>query len=164
MAMRVSATIAAAGISVLLCGAAPLPASEFLTTVMQTNLAEIQMGQLAQTKGSEHVRDYGKMLVKDHQAAEKKAEAIAKTMGIAVPSGPDAKAQADYNKLSQLPDTEFNVQFTQAMIDGHKQAVDLFTAESTSTDTKLAKFASDTLPTLKHHLESAETLHKAATG
>ena len=57
--------------------------------------------------------------------------------------------------------SSFDAAFAQAIIDGHKQAIDLFSAERTSGDAKVAKFAKGNLPTLKQHLEIAESLQKA---
>src|SRR5437588_9726751 len=57
---------------------------EFLKKAIEGNLAEIEMGKLAQQKGaSDGVRSYGKQLEQDHAAANQKATALANEMGMA---------------------------------------------------------------------------------
>src|SRR3954451_7223739 len=51
---------------------------KFITEAIEGNLAEVQMGQLAQKQGmSEGVRSFGQMLERDHSDANSKATAAA---------------------------------------------------------------------------------------
>jgi putative membrane protein len=51
---------------------------KFLKEAIEGNLAEVQMGQLAQKNGqSDGVRSFGQMLQKDHSDANQKATAAA---------------------------------------------------------------------------------------
>ena len=57
--------------SIVAASAADKADQKFMENAIEGNLAEIQMGQLAQQKGqSEDVKSYGQMLVTDHTAAE----------------------------------------------------------------------------------------------
>jgi putative membrane protein len=56
---------------------------KFLKEAIEGNLAEVQMGELAQKNGkSDQVRSFGQMLQKDHSDANKKATAAANQMGV----------------------------------------------------------------------------------
>ena len=55
----------------------------FITKAIEGNLAEVQMGQLAQEKGaSEGVRSFGQALQQDHAAGAQKATAVATQLGV----------------------------------------------------------------------------------
>jgi putative membrane protein len=60
----------------------------FITRAVQGNLAEVQMGKLAQQKGATHqAKSFGQMLTNDHQANQQKADQVAKQMGV-TPTAP----------------------------------------------------------------------------
>lgn len=60
------------------CLAQDAASQKFLKEAIEGNLAEVQMGQLAQKQGtSDGVRSFGQMLEKDHSDANKKAIAAA---------------------------------------------------------------------------------------
>ena len=60
----------------------------FITNAIESNIAEINVGKLAQEKGkSDAVKNFGKMLVDDHTAANEKAIAAARDLGVTPPSG-----------------------------------------------------------------------------
>ena len=70
---------------------------KFLKEAMEGNLAEVEMGKLAQKNGqSEGVRSFGQMLEKDHSSANTKAAEAAKSMSVSPPSEPNRKQKADY--------------------------------------------------------------------
>jgi putative membrane protein len=82
--------------------AAGKPSQAFLKKAIEGNFAEVQMGELAQEKGqNEDVKKFGKMLPDDHSAANQKAIDAAKSLGVTPPDGPNARAKADYDKMSK---------------------------------------------------------------
>ena len=67
----------------------------FLTEAMQGDMAEVQMGKLAQQKGqSEDVKQFGQMLEQDHSQHLQQAEQQAQQLGVTAPQGPNAKQKA----------------------------------------------------------------------
>src|ERR1700685_4192374 len=61
---------------------------KFIKSAIEGNYAEVDAGKLAQEKAkSDTVKQYGAMLVKDHSAANDKAIAAAKQLGIDPPTG-----------------------------------------------------------------------------
>jgi putative membrane protein len=142
--------------------AAPNHATQFLTDVIQTNNAEVKFGQAAQSMGStQAVRDFGKMLVDDHTKANEQASQIAKAMNVVVPSGIKPDDMAAYNMATSMKGADFDKDFAEAMVKGHQKAIDMFQQEADSGDTaQVTDFAKQTLPTLKKHLETAQSLQK----
>lgn len=136
----------------------------FITKAVQGNLAEIQMGQLAQDKSQNgDVKAFGQQLVKDHGDANSKATAVAKDIGVTAPGEPNKKQKADYDKLSKLSGAAFDKQFASHMVADHKKDIAEYKADSKKKD-PTASYASDTLPTLQKHLEMAQSLTKSVAG
>jgi putative membrane protein len=134
----------------------------FVNKAAAGGLAEVQLGQLAQQKGSSQaVKDFGQRMVTDHSAANDKLKAIASSKGISLPTSLDAKDQALYDKLSGLSGTSFDKAYMQAMVKDHKMDIAEFQKESNAgKDQDIRSFASSTLPTLQTHLQLA---HQAAS-
>jgi putative membrane protein len=149
----------------LLGGASALAANlnkadqTFLQDAVQGNLAEVQMGHLAQQKGqSDAVKSYGEMLVTDHSANNEKATTLAEQNGLTAPTQPSAKQKAVYDKLAGLSGAAFDREFAKMMVMDHKENIAKFKREAAKKGDPLAQYASDTLPVLQKHLEAAEKL------
>jgi predicted outer membrane protein len=154
-----------AAIGALLLLAAPhaghaAPSDEtFLQTAVGINLGEIQVGQLAQSKGSTAgIRDFGSMLATDHSASNREAVSLASKLHITVPTDPSPEDMRTYNQLQGKSGADFDRAFAQAMVDGHQKAIKLFTDEATSGTGDLKAYAERTLPTLQKHLATAQQL------
>jgi len=126
---------------------------------IQDNLAEIQMGQLAQDKTqSSDVKSYGQMLVADHSALNEEAEKVAEQIGIAAPTEPSHDQKAMYEKMSRLSGTEFDRAFIKETIADHKANIARLQNEAKKTNDPAADFARQALPTMKKHLDAAQKL------
>jgi putative membrane protein len=137
-------------------------ASQFLTDVIQDNNAEIKMGQAAQDMGSSQgVKDFGKMLVDDHTKANDQATKLANSMNVAIPTGVKPDAMSEYNMVTGMSGAGFDKDFAEAMVKDHQKAIDAFQQEADSGDpAQVTDFAKQTLPTLKKHLKTAQSLQK----
>lgn len=147
-------------LAVLMAGAATAAPSDFITDAAKGNLGEVKVGQLAEQKGaSEGVKSYGRMLAKDHGDANTKVQALAKAKGVTMPTEPKPEAKATYDKLAKLNGAAFDKEFAKAMVDDHKKDIAEYEKQAgMKDDAQVAKYAADTLPTLKHHLEMAQSL------
>jgi putative membrane protein len=131
----------------------------FITEAIQGNLAEIQMGQLAQQKGqNDAVKSFGQMLVSDHQANNEKATQLANQLGVAPPTQPSPQQKSAYDKLSKLSGAAFDRQFARMMVMDHKQDIAKFQREAKKANDPLGQYASNSLPVLKKHLSTAEKI------
>ena len=132
----------------------------FIKEAMQGDLAEVSMGKLAQEKAqSEGVKDFGKMLEEDHGEHSQKVQGKAQELGVTPPQEPSTTQKSMYDRLSKLSGAQFDQQFVKAMVTDHKEDIAKYEKEAKSKG-PLADFAKDTLPTLQHHLQTAETLAK----
>jgi putative membrane protein len=147
-------------------GRSPDPAKAsraFVNEVIQGDLAEIQMGKLAQEKGaSEKVKQFGRRLASDHGANLEKARPLAASMGMRLPTTPNAKQKAMYYKLSSLSGPDFDRRFARKMVQDHEKDIRAFQRES-SRSGPVANFAKRTLPTLQEHLKIARSLSSSRT-
>lgn len=133
----------------------------FIKDAVEGNLAEIQMGQLAQQKGqTDGVKSFGQMLVTDHSANNEKAKQVAEQIGVTPPTEPSAKQKAQYDKLRKLSGAAFDRAFEKMMVMDHKQDIAKFKREAEKKNDPLAQYASETLPVLQKHLDTAEQLEQ----
>jgi putative membrane protein len=133
----------------------------FMTKAMQGNLAEIQIGELAQQKGTnERVKRFGEKLVTDHGANLEKAESVAQSIGVSPPTAPNATQKAAYDRLNKLSGSEFDRKFAQHMVQDHKKDIKEFRHQSKKSG-PIADFARQTAPKLQQHLRIAESLARS---
>lgn len=135
------------------------PDSTFTTKAAQGGMAEVQLGQLAtQNAASPDVKSFGQKMVDDHTKANDQLKEIASKKGVTLPMSLDAKDQATYDRLSKLHGAEFDRAYMSDMVKDHRTDVAEFEKEANGgTDADIKTFASSTLPTLRGHLELAQT-------
>ncbi len=133
--------------------------AKFLTQVAMINMEEIRLGELAQQNSSmKDVKEFGEMMEEDHKKSQDELTQLAAKKSITLPSSPDANAEADYKKLSSKSGPEFDNEYIDMMVTGHKDAIALFKSEAANaTDADIRQWAGATLPTLQKHLDHATT-------
>ena len=133
-----------------------------LTKLHPSNQMAIAAGKMAEETGqSKDVKGFGKTLVTDHSAADKKVMKLAKDEKIDLPAAapmPDAAM----DKLKSAPATDFDRMFAADMLEDHKKDIaEVKTARDKTADADLKALLSDLLPTLEKHLETAESIDKS---
>jgi putative membrane protein len=165
--MRISLVIGA-GLAALLAFASASSAQEkasqkFLKEAIEGNLAEVQMGQLAQKNGNnDGVRSFGQVLEKDHSEANQKATAAASSLGVTPPTAPNSKQKAAYERMSKLSGANFDREFVKHMVEDHKKDIKDYEKASKQGDAA-GTYAKEALPTLRKHLDNAQSLSVAST-
>lgn len=158
---RTLLTIGTAGLMVLYIAGASAKdkANEtFLKKAIEGNFAEVSMGDLAQKNGqSDGVKSYGRMLSTDHSAANQKAMDAAKSLGMNPPGGPNAKQQADFDKMSKMSGSAFDKMFAAHMVADHQKDISEYKKASRMKDAA-GEYASGQIDTLQKHLDSAKSL------
>jgi putative membrane protein len=147
----------------------PQAASEdqvFVTRAVKDGQAEVDLAALAQKKaGSEQTRTLASELRADHDRANAELMAIARRKGIAVDAAPGDEQRQLATKLADLNGAEFDRVYTDEMVQAHQRAMQLFEDFShTGSDPELRAFAAKVLPTLRHHLEMAQSAHGTMPG
>jgi putative membrane protein len=132
---------------------APAPA-EVLTKLHQSNVREVEMGKLAQKNGqSKEVKAFGKTLVTDHSAADKKVKALAKKENVDLPA---EKPAMDHDDMTG---TDFDSKFAKSMLEDHeKDVADMKKARDATNDPQLKALLTSVIPTLEKHQETARKL------
>jgi putative membrane protein len=127
---------------------------EVLGKLHQANQKEIEMGKVAEKNGqSKDVKAFGRMLIKDHTAADKKVTALAKKEKVELP----AATKEDHSDMAKGAD--FDKKFATAMLDDHKKDVaDAKSARDNTKDEQLKKLLDDIVPTLEKHQETAQKI------
>jgi putative membrane protein len=134
----------------------------FAMQASNVNLAEMNMGTMAaQQTNDPSIKQYAQRLIADHTKANRQLNAIADKEQIPVASRADRHQEEMAIKLSKESGAQFNRDFIQHMVAGHKKAIGLFEQEAKNgQDARLKTFASDTLPVLQEHLKMAESIEK----
>jgi putative membrane protein len=147
------AFVAAAG--PVLAADAP-PTAEVLGKLHRSNQKEIEMGKMARTHGkSKEVKDFGKTLVDDHSAADKKVFKLAKEEKIDV--GASTPPAAPEEKMPMGPG--FDAAFSKSMLEDHKKDIEeVKTARAATQDAKLKTLLDELLPVLEKHRDTAQKL------
>ena len=157
-AMIFVATSGHAQTSSVPAGKASAADQTFLKEAIRGDLAEVNMGKLAQEKGqSAATKQFGQMLEQDHGQHLQKAKDSAQQMGVSAPTEPNAKQKKMYDQLSKMSGAQFDKQFAQHMIMDHKEDIGKYEKKAKSKG-PLAQFAEQTLPTLQKHLQTAQRL------
>lgn len=131
--------------------------AQFLVNAAEINVEEISLGQLAQQKASmTHVKEMGKMMVDDHTKAMAALTELAKAKMIAIPTTATENAMDAYKKLNGEPAKDFDKDYSDMMVSGHKDAIAMFEKASVECkDADIKAWATATIPTLKAHLHHA---------
>jgi putative membrane protein len=121
---------------------------------------EVIASHLASTNAqSPKIKAFAATMVRDHMAANDKLRTIAQKNGFALASTATIEQQPELVQLQNLHGSDFDKAYANLMRKDHQDAVALFTSESsTGNNNDLKAFAAQTLPTLQHHLQMAQSL------
>ena len=137
--------------------------AEFLVDVAEINQEEINLGKLAQEKGSmTDVKELGRMMEMAHTKAMTDLSALAMQKSISLPETKTEDVNEAYKKMTEKKSgKEFDKEYCDMMVDGHKKAIEKFEKASTnSVDSDIKMMATNMLPDLRKHLEMAEMCQK----
>src|SRR4051812_20719419 len=94
---------------------------KFVETMMIANMAEIQLGQMAQSQAlSPDVKAFGEMVVADHTKAIGELRPLAQQLEVPEPRALDVQHAAVANRLSRLNGAAFDREFVKAMVSAHR--------------------------------------------
>ena len=138
------------------------PDGAFLQDAIAGSNGEIALGRLAQARAEDRrVRDFGRVLVRDHQAAKQQALAITRSSHIRVDArAMPPQAQRAERQLSRMRGRDFDRMFVHHMVEDHQQDIARFEQQAGSRDRATARYARQTLPHLRRHLELAQSLDR----
>jgi putative membrane protein len=99
------------------------------------------------------------MMVKDHEAANRKLADIAKAKGISLPQTAGEAPLAEYKSLQALDGARFDSAYLAGQVKAHEETVQLLKSEIASgKDPEAKAFAQEILPAVQSHLKEAYRL------
>ena len=140
--------------------------SNFVKDAAQGGMMEVELGKVAQEKAaSEKVKEFGKRMEQDHSKANDELKKLASDKGVQLSKTLDSKHKSKVDKLSKMSGADFDKQYMSDMVSDHKGDIKKFQKEADKgKDAELKQFASQKLPTLKEHLQLAESTEKDVKG
>ena len=132
---------------------------EFVVKAGMGGLYEVQAGNLALQKAeSAGVRAFAQRMVTDHGKANAELANLATAKGLALPAELEGEHEHAIEHLNTLSGAEFDKAYMEHMRSDHQKDVAEFEKASTSAqDADIKAFAAKTLPTLREHLQLAQT-------
>jgi predicted outer membrane protein len=138
-----------------------------LKDMAMANMAEIEGGKLAQSKGqSAEVKAFGQQMIDDHTANLNEVKTLAQARGVTLPTEPDAKHKAMAAKLEKMSGADFDKAYMkQAGVQDHKTVhAKLMAASKKAKDAEVKALVEKTEPVVAQHLKSAEQMPAAKPG
>jgi putative membrane protein len=133
----------------------------FIKESASRNLMEVELGRLAQQKATlQQVKDFGRMMERDHSDANQKLMGVSVKLGMSPPSkmldGDRAKVLEFINK----PGNQFEKDYIDLMMSQYNVDIIRFQkALNDANSSDLKQWISGTLSLLKEHAMYAENLH-----
>ena len=136
--------------------------AKFAVKVANAGMTEVELGKMAQEKGSKSVKEYGAMMVKDHTKAGNELKNLATEKNITLPSTVSDEMRKHIDDLSKKSGKDFDKDYIDMMVSDHKDVIDGFEGMAkNSKDSAFKNFAVKTLPTLYKHLGAAKAIEKS---
>jgi putative membrane protein len=139
---------------------------QFVDFAGQTDMVEANLGQLAQSVAAKQdVKDYGHMLVTDHDQDYGQLMTAAQQAGATVPTAIDAaQNKAMIDPFQKLKGAGFDRKYIAEMITGHTKAIAVYKKEASDAQNEALKnYAQTALPVLQKHLDDAKQLAAGKT-
>lgn len=135
---------------------------QFVASAMQDGMLEVAVSKEAAAKSaSKDVQSFANQMIQGYSKSNDQLRQIAEKEGLPVPTTMDAEHQSKLQKFSKLNGSKLDDAYMKFAIGSHQKAINLFTNETKEgNDQDLKTFASQTLPTLQHHLSMAESVNK----
>lgn len=133
---------------------------QFAKIAAQANLGEVDLGKMAQDRGSSAlVKQFGKLMVNDHSKAQDDLKNLMAGAAFTLPNAPAQKETSLKSSLSKASGKDFDEAYVRDMLQGHKDVVAAFERETREgQDPALKAFAVRVLPTIEDHIRIAEDI------
>ncbi len=139
----------------------------FVEDAAMSNLAEIELGELALTKGTDSlVRIFAENMVNDHAIAQDELSDIANTDDdVDWPANLDDEHQSIWDALSQLEGYSFDSAYIASQVTAHEKAVQLFQrSRDNGRNPVVRNYIDKYLPKIEMHLEMADSIKTVLPG
>ena len=139
-------------------------AAIFMKNAARSGIMEVELGKLAQEKAqNERTKAFAKMMVTDHNRINTELEKLAlekKILLFTMPRPPLVKHYEQHvEEMQKLSGVEFDHHYIKMMAEEHQHDIEAFEKASRNRNPDVKKFASQKLPLLKAHLDSAKAIY-----
>ncbi|HET7899135.1 MAG TPA: DUF4142 domain-containing protein, partial [Flavisolibacter sp.] len=115
-----------------------------------------------QNAQNDRVKSFGQMMVTDHGQANQQLQSLASAKGITLPADLPQDKQKMLNDMQKMQGASFDKHYMSDMVKDHQKDVSEFEEQSNkATDPDLKAWATQTLPVLRKHLDSAKAINSA---
>lgn len=139
---------------------------QFALTVGSANKLEVMEGELALAQASDpKLKDFARMMVKDHTVALQELQAAAKAGNIVLPPdiALDAMHQAKINAIKNRKGADFDQAYRTDQVQAHQQAIAILDTYATAgSNPALKAWAAKALPVVRKHFEHLQALGMAS--
>lgn len=134
--------------------------SSYLVFAAETDLKEIELGKLAQSKGTHaETKAFGKMMVEMHGKSFEELKAAAAAKSITIPQTVTEDGNDAFKDLNDKTGHDFDKAYADDMVDGHEKAISkIEKAAEKAKDPDIRAWAAKMLPNLRSHLDQAKKL------
>jgi len=135
--------------------------TKFAVAIADGGMLEVKLSELAmKNASSKKVKEFAKIMIKDHTTAGNELKSMAETKGMALPASLGDKNQKIYDDMSKLKGADFDKAYMSQMVSDHKDAVSAFESQAKdSKDADIKAWAGKTLPTIIHHMDMAKAIN-----
>ena len=130
----------------------------FVRQVAIGNRAEVELGKLAQGKGTAAgVKEFAGRMQKDHSASLDRALKAGKVTKMDIPKELDAEHKRVRDELNKLSGADFDKAYLTAQMQDHQKTANLLLWHlSYGQNAELIRYSADTLPVVLDHIEHAK--------
>jgi putative membrane protein len=135
----------------------------FVKSVLERDIAEEQLGQLAQQKSqSPDIQQLGAKMVENRTTLDNQFKIVATALDVSLPKGPTKKDNQLIARLSELSGAQFDEEYIKVVAKSNRQDVKDFQAESQiAEDPTLLYAAQQDAPVISKHLQAIEDVARA---
>jgi predicted outer membrane protein len=141
--------------------------SKGIRDMAMVNMAEIEMGKLAQSKSQNaEVKTFAQQMIDDHTKGLAEVQGVAQSKGVTLPTELDTKHKAISNRLSKLSGEKFDREYMKiGGVASHKEAHAMLQKnQKAAKDPDVQALASKMMPVVEQHLKSAQQMPMAKAG
>lgn len=133
---------------------------KFIEEAAEGGMAEVEMGRLGAEKAQNaEVKQFAQKILQDHQQANEELMKIAEQKGVTLEKEVSKKNQRMMEHMRGLSGAEFDRMYVEHMVKDHEKDIKEFEkAANKGKDAEVKNFAQQTLPKLREHLQTAQSL------
>jgi putative membrane protein len=145
-------------------GKVPHGDKAFILDVAEGSNQEVALSQLAATNaGSQDVKDFALMMIRDHGMLNAQLADLATSKGVDISDAVAKGQKKGVAGLEKKQGADFDKAYLHDMVEGHDKTVKAFTKESAKgKDADVQAFATKNLPTIQMHDDHAHSLAQAS--